>query len=432
MAGFLAGACGVPDYFANTHICGIGGIGTSGVALLLRSMDLSVSGSDLRESVLTRLLEARGCRVVYHADPEDVEKSSCLVVSAGVPDFHPEIVAAHAHGIPILDRAHALSFFCARYVERVALCFGTLSRARCARWLSRCLSCGICAGIAAPDGSAHAVYGREMVVDLDEREVLRAPELLHAFSPAQVVISDWALQDFGYYASGERLEELCGLCQKTGASVVYPVFPERDDGCEFAFRGARDAFSRRFLFERTPKMQVGIRDADSGRFCAAISGTLHDARAACAVLTLAGATGKTLDTGMLAEKFVGWFENIAPGQFYDIRMHPVSIRAALDGIRFCMPESAIVVAIRPFISTLRRYGSDLWREALRGVEKVMVISPPYEGCSEQEGAAFGRMLSDGGIHAEISSLLNAKKMAHSSSGMSCCWLWVGAPDLSSL
>ena len=53
---FNSGIQSMLEIFRHAYIAGIGGIGTSGLALLLRDLDFPVWGSDLRESALTKLL----------------------------------------------------------------------------------------------------------------------------------------------------------------------------------------------------------------------------------------------------------------------------------------------------------------------------------------------------------------------------------------
>jgi UDP-N-acetylmuramate--alanine ligase len=91
------------------HFVGIGGIGMSGLAEILRSMDFEVSGSDLRESENTRRLVRLGveCRVGHAA--EHVVGADVVVYSSAVALDNPEVRAAQAAGIPSITRGEMLA-----------------------------------------------------------------------------------------------------------------------------------------------------------------------------------------------------------------------------------------------------------------------------------------------------------------------------------
>jgi UDP-N-acetylmuramate--alanine ligase len=61
------------------HIVGIGGIGMSAIAEVLHSRGIKVRGSDLKDSVNTRRLAAKGIPVSIGHQAENVE-------GAGLPD----------------------------------------------------------------------------------------------------------------------------------------------------------------------------------------------------------------------------------------------------------------------------------------------------------------------------------------------------------
>ena len=51
------------------HFVGIGGVGMSGIALVLRNLGFEVSGSDLRESDITRMLSGPSSRATAFVIP---------------------------------------------------------------------------------------------------------------------------------------------------------------------------------------------------------------------------------------------------------------------------------------------------------------------------------------------------------------------------
>jgi UDP-N-acetylmuramate--alanine ligase len=90
------------------HFVGIGGAGMAPLAEMLLLVGGRVTGCQDQLNAAARLLEARGATVVQGHDPAHVQDSVAVVMTAAVPDDHPEIAAARARGIPVLKRAKAL------------------------------------------------------------------------------------------------------------------------------------------------------------------------------------------------------------------------------------------------------------------------------------------------------------------------------------
>jgi UDP-N-acetylmuramate--alanine ligase len=93
----------------HVHFVGIGGIGMSGLAEILRTLDFDVSGSDLRANDNTRRLESLGARVFVGHDAENVGGADVVVYSSAVDAQNPEIARARALEIPIIPRAEMLA-----------------------------------------------------------------------------------------------------------------------------------------------------------------------------------------------------------------------------------------------------------------------------------------------------------------------------------
>jgi UDP-N-acetylmuramate--alanine ligase len=90
------------------HFVGIGGIGMSGIAEVLLNLGYPVSGSDLRETEVTRRLASLGARVGIGHHEENVSRADVVVVSSAVRPENPEVRAARAHEIPVIPRAEML------------------------------------------------------------------------------------------------------------------------------------------------------------------------------------------------------------------------------------------------------------------------------------------------------------------------------------
>lgn len=91
------------------HFVGIGGIGMSGLAEILRTRELEVSGSDMKPNDITRRLETMGVRVDVGHRAENVEGADVVVFSSAIKSDNPELVRARQLEIPIIPRAEMLA-----------------------------------------------------------------------------------------------------------------------------------------------------------------------------------------------------------------------------------------------------------------------------------------------------------------------------------
>ena len=93
----------------NVHFVGIGGIGMSGIAEVLLTLGFTVTGSDLKESAVTKQLVSRGARVVISHSAANVAGAQVLVYSSAISRENPEIEEARRLGIPVIPRAEMLA-----------------------------------------------------------------------------------------------------------------------------------------------------------------------------------------------------------------------------------------------------------------------------------------------------------------------------------
>ena len=104
------------------HFIGIGGISMSGLAEILMDEGFQVSGSDMKESELTRHLEAKGAKVVYGQRAANISDDMDVVVfTAAVHPDNPEFAEAKRRGIPMLSRAELLGQMMRNYRQSLGV-----------------------------------------------------------------------------------------------------------------------------------------------------------------------------------------------------------------------------------------------------------------------------------------------------------------------
>ncbi|MEL7059533.1 MAG: UDP-N-acetylmuramate--L-alanine ligase [Acidobacteriota bacterium] len=97
--------------FANlrhVHFVGIGGSGMSGIAEVLLSYDLQVSGCDRQRGEVVERLESLGASVFLGHSEEHLEGVDLVVASSAIPDDNLELVAARRRGLTVVRRAEML------------------------------------------------------------------------------------------------------------------------------------------------------------------------------------------------------------------------------------------------------------------------------------------------------------------------------------
>lgn len=104
------------------YFIGIGGISMSGLAEILASRGHQVSGTDVKETAVTKHLQNLGIHINFEHRAENITDDITLVVyTAAIHDDNPELRAAHEKGIRIMDRAHLLGQIMDEYHDSVAV-----------------------------------------------------------------------------------------------------------------------------------------------------------------------------------------------------------------------------------------------------------------------------------------------------------------------
>ena len=81
----------------------------SGIAEVLLNLGYSVSGSDVKTGDVVARLKALGAAISPTHDAANVERADVVVASTAIAEGNPELVRAHALGIPVIPRAEMLA-----------------------------------------------------------------------------------------------------------------------------------------------------------------------------------------------------------------------------------------------------------------------------------------------------------------------------------
>ncbi len=95
--------------YKHIHFIGIGGIGMSGIASILRSKGIIVSGSDIKKSRITDSLKNQGIRIYLGHNSENIRGADLVVYSSAINADNAELRTARGLGINVIERAECLA-----------------------------------------------------------------------------------------------------------------------------------------------------------------------------------------------------------------------------------------------------------------------------------------------------------------------------------
>jgi UDP-N-acetylmuramate--alanine ligase len=397
---------------AHVHFVGIGGIGMSGIAEVLLNLGYRVSGSDLKESDITRRLVRMGATVYEGHKAQNLVHADVVVISSAVKKDNPEVVTARQRKIPVIPRAEMLAeLMRLKYAVAVA---GSHGKTTTTSMVATVLSAAGLDPTAVVGGKvnvldSNAKLGKSelMVVEADESDgsFLR----LH---PAIAVVTNIDPEHMDHYGTLDALQtafvEFCNRVPFYGLNVlcldnpnVQALMPRLEKRvvtygsshmADYRLEGvALEGFTTRFNAFR--------RDEPLGEFRVRMVGA-HNALNALAVIAVAEEMEIPLDTvrGALAEfggvqrRFTVRGEVGGVTVVDDYGHHPTEVMATLAGARKAFGRR-LVVAFQPHRYTRTH---DLMKEFTTAFNDsdVLFVTSVYAAGEEPIAGATGDALAE--------------------------------------
>ena len=91
------------------HFVGIGGIGMSGLALIMKGLGFKVQGSDITSNKNIERLKKNKIKIYIGHNRKNIQKSTILVISSAVKQSNSEIIMAKEKQLPIYKRGDMLA-----------------------------------------------------------------------------------------------------------------------------------------------------------------------------------------------------------------------------------------------------------------------------------------------------------------------------------
>ncbi len=354
----------------NVHFVGVGGVGMSGLALILLESGVSVSGSDQDYTKGCRRVERYGGTVYSgHSAAQVAPDTDVLVYTSAVDEENPELLEAEQRNISMYRRGE--------FLARMAQCFGTVvgvagshGKTTTTAFLAHILKRvgwqpGYLIGGEVPAWPAPAAAGRGdvFVTEVDESDGTQA--LMHCTYGVVLNVED----DHCWRLGGE--EDLKKCFHNFASNAQELVVAQEDSTMRELFSDHANAV---FVSEGEYSSKVEIP----------VPGE-HNRRNAGTALAIAEAMGAPLDACRAALKdFPGVSRRMTvhyedPGGHVrlveDYAHHPTELKAALETIREEFPGHEMTVVFQPHrFERVRRYAAG-FAEVLQEVERVVVTDP---------------------------------------------------------
>ena len=391
------------------HFAGIGGIGMSGLAEILRDAGLSVSGCDLRRSATTDLLVSHGIPVTIGHDPSHVEGVDLLVMTAAIKRENPEIEAARAKGVRIMKRAEMLGAMVND--KRTVGVSGTHGKTTTSAMIATVLQeAGLDPTILVGgmvrnfETNAKSGSGEFCVVEADEYD-----RTFHQLRPEVAVVTNIEADHLEYYGTFEAILEAFRIFAggvKQGGIVIGCVDDENvarllrhSERKPIGYGLSEDAEVRAINIEYAAR-GTSFEVPGVGFFKLFIPGE-HNVRNALAAIAVGRALGIPPEVISAAlAKFLGVDRRFQILGDYlgaivvdDYAHHPTEIRATLNAARKGFPGRRVVALFQPHLYSRTLDFAREFGESLKEAD-VPIVAPIYAAREQPVDGVSARIIAE--------------------------------------
>jgi UDP-N-acetylmuramate--alanine ligase len=351
----------------HVHFIGVGGIGMSGLAEILRTLEFDVSGSDQREGENTARLRRLGVRIDIGHQAKNVEGADVVVYSSAIGVENPEMRAAAAAGIPIIGRAEMLAeLMRVKYGVAIAGSHGKTTTTSLIATVLRAAGFDptvvVGGRMAALGSNARLGAGDLLVAEADESDgsFLR-------LTPTIAVITNIDPEHLDFYGTHERIKqafiEFADRVPFYGLAVlcldhpdVQEILPKiRHRHVTYGLGAQADYTAKHVKYRGLVTSFVGYRRGEPlGEFAVRMPGQ-HNVLNTLATIAVADELEVPLDVMKdalatfhgVARRFTITHEIGGVTLVDDYGHHPAEVMATLDAARKVFADGRVLVAFQP-------------------------------------------------------------------------------------
>jgi UDP-N-acetylmuramate--alanine ligase len=395
----------------------------SGIAELLLSLGYTVSGSDLKETTVTRRLRDLGGRIRIGHSPTNIEGADVVVVSTAIPDTNCEVLKARTSRIPVIPRAEMLAEL--MRLKRGIAISGSHGKTTTTSMISSVLMYAqldptIVIGGKFNNIASNAKLGNGnlLVCEADESD-----GSLLKLSPIMAVVTNIDLEHMDYYKNLREIKQaflsFIDSVPFFGCAIVCVDDPNVRDITKRAKRriltyGLRkDADLRAYNIETSQtssEFDVMYKGKGLGRIKISPPG-VHYVRNSLAAIGVGFEVDIEFDVireGLrhyngVERRFQvkGKMKNRDVFVIDDYAHHPTEIRATLQGASVAFPGRRIIAVFQPHRYTRTKAVGGLFGEAFGSASEV-IVTPIYAAGEEKIPGVSSRIiinsLREAGIH----------------------------------
>jgi len=394
------------------HFVGIGGIGMCGLAELLKSVGLEVTGSDLSLGETTERLTSLGIVVHQGHRAENMSGADVVVYSSAVKETNPEVAAARSAGIPVIKRAEMLAEV--MRVKRGIAIAGTHGKTTTTSMTGAILMAAgldptiIVGGRMREVGTARLGHGEYLVAEADEFD-----RSFLALSPMLAVVNNIDLEHLDTYRDLADIQETFARFARSvpffGAAILGLDDPNVQE--------IRPLVSRRVVtFGLTPQADVTVRDlaleragsrfvVTAGRdFMGPIAlrvPGLHNVKNALGALAVArelsipfGIAARALEAfAGVIRRFEKKGEKGGVVVIDDYAHHPTEVTATLAAARQSYPDRRLVALFQPHLYSRTKDFATAFGAAFLNAD-VLLVTPVYGSREAPREGVTGALVAD--------------------------------------
>ncbi|MDP2728101.1 MAG: UDP-N-acetylmuramate--L-alanine ligase [Dehalococcoidia bacterium] len=372
------------------HFVGVGGIGMSAIAQVMLEEGRLVTGSDLKASLVTQRLAARGATIFEGHRAENVGTPDIVIRSSAVPDDNPEVEEARRRGIPVVKRAVFLGQLMTE--KRAIAVAGTHGKSTTSSLIGMALlKAGLdptlLIGADPVELGTNARLGRGpfLVAEADEFD-----GSLREFHPWIAVVTNIEAEHLDYYGTYESLQETFRNFTRSVPEDGHVLLCSDDQGARGILEEGTVTYGLRpgaewQALEPQPdpsggyRFDVACRGRKVGEFSSPLPG-LHNvcnAVAAIAVCDMVGIPPETVAGALssfqgVARRFQAKGQAAGVTIVDDYAHHPTEIRATLRAARERFGEGHLICLFQPHTYSRTKLLMEDFAQAFGDADEVLI------------------------------------------------------------
>ena len=205
------------------HFIGIGGSGMYPLAQILHKQGYYLTGSDNNETETLKAVRAMGIPVQLGQRAENIEGADLIVHTAAIMADNPELIAAKASGVPVIERSVLLGLITSMYDNAVCVC-GTHGKTTTTSMLTEIFMADGNDLTAVIGGKLKAIGGSG-ICGTSDTMVCEACEFVDTFLklyPDTAVVLNIDCDHLDYFKTMENMKRsFTKFCEMTTNTIVY-------------------------------------------------------------------------------------------------------------------------------------------------------------------------------------------------------------------